>query len=283
MKILRVFIVAVMLVFLAAPTVILAAKSADVNVNATPIFTAGILSFTITYVTDTQIDLEWTVDPTVDKVMVRAKYGEYPHDIPNEHIAPSDGYLVYYGFEFSTVDTSMNFDENVGILYYKAWAQKPDGHWYTATKTGQEESKQMILWAVIGVAGILTFAAIISKNIVMAIVGGGSWWGVIAYIIAAQPANLTNGSNAQQIVVLVMAGASIGVLVYGVVKFVTNRRENEAEINYYSRREDVEPRSYRAYEEGRGRSAKNTGDESLESYRARIRAKARPWEARRRA
>lgn len=152
-KLLRIVAVLVALVF-SMPVGVYAADSVDVDITATPIFSAGILTFTITYVSDTRLDLDWTVDGTVAKVMVRAKYGSYPADIPDENTAPSDGYLVYYGGDLSAIDTSMNFDEHAGALYYRAWAQKADGKWYVVTKSGAKESKQLVFLGLIGLAVI---------------------------------------------------------------------------------------------------------------------------------
>jgi len=87
------------------PVVVYAATTAVVNVTNSPSFSQGIMSFTVTYISDTEMDLAWTDDATVANVMVRAKNGGYPSDIPNENTAPSDGYLVYYGTDLSAVDT----------------------------------------------------------------------------------------------------------------------------------------------------------------------------------
>ena len=146
------------------PVVVYAATTAVVNVTNSPLFSQGILSFTVTYVSDTEMDLAWTVDATVVNVMVRAKYGGYPADIPDENTAPSDGYLVYYGTDLSAVDTSMNFDQNPGLLYYKAWAQKADGTWYTSTSTGSEESRVVLFIAFVVIALGLTIAAFVAKT-----------------------------------------------------------------------------------------------------------------------
>jgi len=187
-KCLRVLASVVVTVLLIA-TPAIAASSVDISITAAPISSAGILTFTVTYVSDTRIDLEWTVDPTVDKVMVRGKYGEYPHDIPNEDVAPTDGYEVYYGFELSTVDTSMNFDTNPGPLYYKAWAQKPDGHWYVTPATGFKESTGMILLALCGLALGLTVAMFLSRNPMLGFPAGLFWavLGGYAYTMSTTP------------------------------------------------------------------------------------------------
>ena len=125
-----------------SPIAVLAGNT--VTVNDQPYFSAGITSFTVTYVSDTEMDLAWTVDATVANVMVRAKYGQYPANIPNPNTQPSDGYLVYYGSGLSAVDTSMDMNQNAGTLYYEAWAQKGDGSWYLIPSQGSEESREMI-------------------------------------------------------------------------------------------------------------------------------------------
>lgn len=157
-KIVRlVIVVSIVLGITLFPITVLA--DAIITVTNQPSFTAGITSFTVTYVSDTEMDLSWTVNATVANVMVRAKYGQYPADIPDEYTAPSDGYLVYYGSDLSAVDTSMDFNENAGSLYYKAWAQRADGTWYVTTSTGSKESREMLLLAFLG-----TFLGLIFAN-----------------------------------------------------------------------------------------------------------------------
>ena len=146
------------------PVTVLAATTAVVTVTNTPYFSQGISSFTITYVSDTEMDLNWTVDDTAANVMIRAKYGSYPTDIPNENTAPSDGYLVYYGTNLSAVDTSMDFNENAGSLYYKAWAQKADGTWYVTTSKSSKESREVLFLTFVVIALGLTIAAFIAKT-----------------------------------------------------------------------------------------------------------------------
>ena len=91
--------------------------------------TGGISNFTVTYVTDTDMHLSWSFIGDAVNIMIRSKYGSYPANIPNSTTTPSDGNLVYYGSGTSFDDTSMNFDQNPGSLYYSAWAQKADGTW----------------------------------------------------------------------------------------------------------------------------------------------------------
>jgi hypothetical protein len=136
----------------------------------------------------------------------------------------------------------------------------------------------MLAILVIGIS----FIAVRAKNIIISIVAAGAWAGLLSYLIYNPPASLPAGGNVQQILIIVMAGAAIGFFLHGIINFVSDRRERNAEVNYYSNKEDATPRSYSNYEASVERKAHNNGgDESLESYRKRIRAKARPWEGRR--
>jgi len=203
-RFLRVLVVIVIVVLPILPSVVFADTTAEVTIFATPATSHGITSFTITYINETQIDLEWTVDPTVDKVMVRAKYGEYPDDIPNENVAPSDGYLVYYGFEFSTSDTSMDFDTNLGILYYKAWAQKPNGKWYVETSEGFKESEVVTLILIFGFGLVISGWAIHKKEPVIGLVGSAVWLAAIAYTRANPIGSMTTGDVADTAVLIAL-------------------------------------------------------------------------------
>jgi hypothetical protein len=151
-KILRLALVVIILLMQATP--VLASGFDQINVVARPRTTGGIIGFTIIYVSDTQLDFSWTFGSGAVNIMIRGKYGSYPADIPDSFTAPSDGYLVYYGSATSCSDTSMNFNENAGTLYYKAWGQRADGTWFTTTSTGAKESKQLIFLGMIALAVI---------------------------------------------------------------------------------------------------------------------------------
>lgn len=155
----------------------------EVSVTATPKFTDGITNFTVTYVNETQIDLSWGFSGDAVNIMIRAKYGEYPDDIPDEDTAPTDGYLVYYGSGTSCSDTSVNFDENVSTLFYKAWGQKASGKWYTDTSTGEQESEMLLLGILAGLALIPLIAsfALKSGRKILCWVSAGGWILLSAY------------------------------------------------------------------------------------------------------
>ena len=184
MKILRlILLVLILLAISVLPSVVTAATSVTVTIVATPGANGGVQNFVATYISDTQIDLTWNKFGNAVNVMVRAKYGEFPADIPDENTAPTDGYLVYYGALEAISDTTMNFDESAGILYYKAWAQKADGKWYTGSVTDWKESEVMALIAFIILALVPTIAtfALKSGKRILGVVSSGTWMILSAY------------------------------------------------------------------------------------------------------
>lgn len=195
------------------PVGVLAATEQDVTVTATPAY--GIISFTIDYISDTQMDLSWTATGDVVNVMVRAKYGEDLDEIPDEDTDPSDGYLVYEGDGSSVSDTSMDFDGNPGPLYYKIWGQKVDDKWYTGSYSAWEESAVMLLLGMLAFAGILSFLAFRSSFKPMRFVAGFGWVAVLVYWILSPPSAITAGSAAHVAVMLVLIFAAVAVSLSG--------------------------------------------------------------------
>lgn len=249
-----------------------AATTAVVTVVMQPDISGGISGFTITYVTDTHMHLDWTLTGEAVNIMVRAKYGEYPDDIPDVDTAPSDGYLVYYGSGSEADDTSMNFDENAGALYYSAWAQKADGTWFLDTSTGWEESKVMTFIGLIVLAGILSYFALKYPNVLLAILGGGAWAALIPYLVSSPPAAIPAGSQAQQMVIIILSGCAMGIFVTTLWRMLSNRREMKAQVRFYKEGGNgTPPKNYRAFIEAK----QSDGDEPRESeqdYRGRVRS-----------
>ncbi len=200
-------ILIILLAMLLFATPVLAADSVDITVTAQGIVSGGITDFTIIYVTDTRLDLTWTLGDNISKIMIRAKYGEYPADITADNETPSDGYLVYYGSGNSTSDTSMNLDQNPGPIYYRAWAQRVDGGWVTTPSEGWKESKVMTLLAIIGVATVLSFIGV--KYTQMRLIAGMAWWFVAVYWVYSPPSAIAKGSppDVFAIVLFIAAGA----------------------------------------------------------------------------
>jgi hypothetical protein len=156
----------------------MAGTSVDVTINAIPSF--GITGFTATYITDTQVDLSWNAAPNLLSVMVRAKYGSIP-------TSETDGYLVYSGVGLAASDTSMNFNENTGILYYKAFGETAPGV-YGVNASDNVEGIVMLMMTLMGAALILTVSGYISKRSILAMMGALMWIlaGVYSYTLSSQ-------------------------------------------------------------------------------------------------
>jgi hypothetical protein len=205
-----------------------AATTQDVTITATP-GGAGILTFVATYISETQIDLDWTVTGDVDKVMVRAKYGSIPADIPDEDTAPTDGYLVYYGAGLSSSDTSMDFDANPGPLNYKAYAQKADGKWYLVSKTDWKESALMTLIFFAVFAGILSFIGSRSSFYFLKFLAGLAWWATAFYWIGNPPSTIVAGSSVHQVVLVlfIIVGLAFMLMPYWYTKTENGQEEGK--------------------------------------------------------
>ena len=106
-------------------SVVLAATSAGVNVTVTADVFPSPINFTAVYVNDNQVDISWANPIGSVNVMVRARYGSVPVD-------RTDGYEVYYGALEVADDTSMEFDECAGKIYYRAWAEYAGPEWSSA-------------------------------------------------------------------------------------------------------------------------------------------------------
>lgn len=157
-RILRALTALIILLLWSTPA--LAGTSNPITVTGTPAGggAGSITFFTVTYVDPHRVDLSWGKDGDSPNVMIRAQSGGDLHEIPDQNTAPSEGYLVYYGAGLSTSDTSMDFDQlvytdsstspyyqnNPTFLYYKIWAQRADGTWHTASKSGWKESELVI-------------------------------------------------------------------------------------------------------------------------------------------
>lgn len=171
--------VLVVAVSLLVPTT---ANAVVITVTATPLVAGCISDFTITYVGDRQLDFSWSYGENATEIMIRGKYGHYPKDIPDEFTEPSDGYLVYSGNLTSCSDTSMDFDQNPGPIYYKAWGLRDDGTWQSPPLEGWKESRALLALAVTILALGITIAAFVIKQQLLHAVGIIGWM-IFAYFM----------------------------------------------------------------------------------------------------
>jgi hypothetical protein len=147
-----------------------------ITVDATPFLGLGMKSFNAQIISDTQVDLAWTTDPSVMNVIVKAKNSTMP-------ISRTDGYEVYQGPLSNFSDTSMNFDLNTGTITYRIWAQNGAGVWLdneVFTQTMEAPIMQTIA-IIIFTLGIIGMALWQRSNFLWIIAGAvavafGSYW-----------------------------------------------------------------------------------------------------------
>lgn len=212
----RILLILIVLAVIILPrATVLADDSVDITVTAVPLWTAGILNFAITYVSDTQLDFDWGFAPGTTNIMIRAKYGNYPDDIPDEMTEPTDGYLIYYGNAVHASDTSVNFDESTGALYVKAWGKKADGNWHVNTSTGFEESAVLTLIGVLLFCGILSYLAIRSSFFGLKLVAGMAWIAFVVYWKSNPPTIVTEGSPEHTAIMIVAIGFALMIVLSG--------------------------------------------------------------------
>lgn len=106
----------------------------------------GQTGLTITWISDTEVKLDWTRGPSANSTMIRIKIGSAP-------ASRDDGYLVYYGDAFSFTDMVINLDLIGAYVYYGAWSHDEEGVW--------EETGSI---AFIGGAGMTEIANVIAEG-----------------------------------------------------------------------------------------------------------------------
>lgn len=180
-------------------------KAGNVEVIAVPyIGGGGIGDFTATTINDHEVLLEWTIEPGTTEVMIRANYNDIP-------ISLSDGVMVYQGTDFSYTDTSMNFEEYLGTLYYRIWAKSTYDIWIDyEVNTAEVEG---IMLALILILVIITYFSYRVFNSYFCKVLTGMTWITIGVIRIIE--DQTIWSN----VTLGIVMAAIGVYIFFMVGY----------------------------------------------------------------
>lgn len=135
----------------------------DITVSAFIVGTPG--GLILTYISDYEVGIEWTMGEDAVNTMVRGAVGRLPEN-------REDGYLVYYGDEASCSDTGVSLDETAAAVYYRAWSQNAGGSWEVEGISDSIEGVGMTL-IFIGVFGLGFLAlALIFRQMVLAFLAG---------------------------------------------------------------------------------------------------------------
>lgn len=150
-------------------------SSADIVITATGIVVAAPGGFTVTYVSDSEIGLSWTLAPGAINTMVRAAPGRMPAN-------QTDGYLVYYGSgtyvsDFRDIATSLP-------IYYRAWSQRADGAWETLGTTGEGNFMSMsFIYVGLIIMGIaLSIMAFVFRKAILSVLAASAWASCMVFI-----------------------------------------------------------------------------------------------------
>jgi len=166
---------------IAMPMIVRADSSADITVTAVGYICEAPGGFTLTYISDYEVGIDWVKGVGAENTMIRAAIGRYPTDI-------TDGWLVYYGDGTHTVDTGVNLDETASPTYYRAWSQNVGGVW---NEIGYAEDNiegigvQLLAFVILAVG--LTIGGYALKNMALSYGAGGAWV-VMAFYAMGQSA-----------------------------------------------------------------------------------------------
>lgn len=164
---------------------VLADTSAQVTITAVGWICGAPGDFTLTYVNDYEIQIDWTKGVDADKTMVRAAFGRVPEDI-------SDGYQVYYGTGISCTDTALSM-ATPEIVYYRGFSQNAGGVWsslFASGDTGGFMSASFLFLGLIGIAAFLTWFASKRPEILIALAAGLTWLSLGFWLLLGDVTNL---------------------------------------------------------------------------------------------
>jgi len=182
------------------PTIARADTSAEVTVTAVGYVCEAPGGFTLTYISDYEVGIDWVKGVDANNTMIRAAIGRYPKDI-------GDGWLVYYGDGTNCTDTGVNLDETASPTYYRAWSQNVGGAWneFAYAEDNIEGIGVQLLAFVILAVG-LTIGGYALRNIALSYGAGGAWV-VMAFYAMGQ----SDSPNPTQITDIYMALFWIGL------------------------------------------------------------------------
>lgn len=221
MKILKWLSLAIVGMVILLPVSVNADDSDNAQVVAVPYVGGGLVSFTATYISDTQVDLAWVKGAETVYVMVRAKYGAMPID-------RTDGYLVYEGALDAYTDTSMDFDETTSILYYRIWGRTAAGVWADSLITTNEVEGISVVLIFLAVLAIgISYLALRSNFPALKMGAGFTWIAVMMYIKDNPPGTLIEGSATHQALMLVSILVGAGMLLTAVGGNINRQRNYE--------------------------------------------------------
>lgn len=125
------------------------------------------IDFTVTYISDYEIQLTWVNPPSTNTTEVRAAIGRLP-------TSRNDGYIVYSGNGTMATDW-VNLVTVDDAVYYAAWRMNDAGTWSTTPATGDTRGVSMTLIGLAAIALVLSTLGYRYRSPMFAVAGGGFW------------------------------------------------------------------------------------------------------------
>jgi len=157
--------------------VVMEAANPVVTVTVQAWVVAAPSGFTLTYISDTEIQIDWVNSPAANATMIRAAYGHPPED-------RTDGYEVYYGTNTTYTDDAIDL-ATPSIVHYRAWAENAGGDWtilYSSADTGGIMSQSFLFIGLL-ILGLVLFVAafrwkdlLLSYSAALTWMAIGFWW-----------------------------------------------------------------------------------------------------------
>jgi hypothetical protein len=188
----------------------------DITVTANP--HAGVLppiDLTVTYVSDTDLLVEWINDTLAAGTAIVVNYTHYP-------ATRTDGYVLYDDLGTSVHDISVNLDEYWGSYYVSAWSRDGAGVWttgYTSTKYEVDMTAlvgELQQWLLFAMLIVLIALSRWLRSPILKIVSGLASLGYGAYFIS------TNTES----YVIIMIG--VAFLILGLFQILTSYQGQKA-------------------------------------------------------
>jgi len=175
-----------------------ASSSANVTITASG-WIAGVPGgLTIIYVSDYEVQINWTKGEDAVNTMIRAAYGHAPTTI-------SEGYQVYLGAGESGIDDSVAL-AGPDLVYYTAFSQNVNGIWaieYSEEDTGHIMSVSFLFMGWLVLAIFFTWFSSKRPEMLIRLCSSLIWMGMGFWILLGGIENIEVGDSWIQILIWV--------------------------------------------------------------------------------
>jgi len=197
------------------PSPVQADTSQNVTVTAAGYICEVPGGFTLTYISDHEVQITWTKGDGAAKTMIRAKYGSYPEDV-------DDGYLVYYGDGESCSDTAVSLDETATAVHYRAWSEDEYGAFTAEWVEGTMEGIGVTLIALVVLTLGLTVTGFWQRRVWLFVMAGLAWFGFGIYGVS-----LSGAETGEILWILGWIGLAMSFMSFGAIWWTRERPELE--------------------------------------------------------